>query len=252
MSFDNFSPHRPFRPSMAGMRPNSVTPQLVLGMFIIAAGVLLTLGRLDLIDVSRALRFWPLALVALGATLLVQRRDGAGRFWGFAWIFIGAWFLLNSLGVVRVGFWELVWPLMLVLFGLSLVAQALRRGPSASAAFTDGSNLFAVMGESKRTVSDAAFRGSHMTAIMGGCMIDLRQATIAPGEEAVIDVFGFMAGHEVVVPPDWSVVSHIVPIAGGVADKRLPVADAAAPGGPPPPRLVIRGVLVFAGIEIKS
>jgi hypothetical protein len=49
------------------------------------------------------------------------------------------------------------------------------------------------------------------------------------------------------------VVSRIVPIAGGVADKRLPVADTpTAPGSPAKPRLVIRGVLVFAGLEIKS
>jgi hypothetical protein len=238
---------------MADLRHNSVTPQLVLGVFIIAAGVLMTLSRLDLVNASRVLQFWPVALVILGGTLLLQRRDSSGRFWGVAWIFFGSWLLLNSLGVVRVGFWELVWPFLLVLFGLSLVMQTLRRGGTSTAAADDASNLFAVMGECKRSVNDTAFRGSHMTAIMGGCILDLRQAAIAPGDEAVIDVFGFMAGHEIVVPPGWAVVSRIIPIAGGVADKRLPVAEVpAAPGGPAQPRLVIRGVLVFAGLEIKS
>ncbi len=233
------------------MSRNRATPQLAIGGFIVAVGLAMTLDRLQLVDAARVLRFWPLALVILGATLLVQRRDGAGRFWGSAWIVLGGWLLLNSLGVVRVGFWELIWPLLLVLFGLSLVMQTLRHGSGGTSA--DGSNLFAVLGECKRSVNDATFRGSHMTAIMGGCMLDLRQATIAPGDEAVIDVFAFMGGHEIVVPPGWAVVSRVVPIAGALEDKRLPVAEVPViPGGAAQPRLVIRGFLVLGGAAIKS
>ena len=48
----------------------------------------------------------------------------------------------------------------------------------------DGSALVAVMGEAKRASNDQPFRGGEMTAVMGGCVLDLRQATIAPGDEA--------------------------------------------------------------------
>lgn len=245
------TPPRPPRP----VRPPRATPSLVFGAFILTIGVLMTLDRLDLLDLGRALRFWPLAFIGLGLTMLAGRRDSQGRFWGFTWLFVGSWLLLNSLGIVRVGFWELLWPMLLILFGTSLVMQAMRRGKRSAADSSDSSDLFAMMAETKRTLVDNPFRGANMTAIMGGCVLDLRQAVIPPGDEAVVDVMAVMAGHEVIVPSGWDVVSQLIPIAGGVDDKRLPPvpppADAAAPSGPPP-RLILQGHLIMAGLTIKT
>jgi hypothetical protein len=44
---------------MQGERQVSVTPQLALGVFIMAAGVLLTLDRLELVEIGGTLRLWP-------------------------------------------------------------------------------------------------------------------------------------------------------------------------------------------------
>jgi hypothetical protein len=232
----------------------AVTPQLAIGIFIMLVGVTLTLDRLSILDAARAVRFWPVGLIVVGVTILARTRDGHGQFWGFGWIFVGSWLLLNSLGITNVGFWDLVWPLVLVLVGGSLVLQTLRRsgqlGPPIGRA---SSNLFAVMGESQRTIDDNPFRGGSMTAFMGGCKLDLRRATIAPGEAAAVEMFGIFAGHEILVPAGWAIVSQIVPIMGGVEDKRvLPVAETPPLPGQTPPRLVLRGLVMMAGVEIKS
>lgn len=231
-----------------------MTPQLVLGAFLMIVGALMTLDRLELLDAGRVLRFWPLLFIGFGLTLLTARRDAAGRFWGGAWLFVGSWLLLNSLGVLRVGFWELFWPLLLILLGTGLVLQTIRRnrGYASRPDVADSSNLFAMLAETKRAFANQPFEGGTMTAILGGCSLDLRQATMAPGQEAVIDVIGVMAGHEIAVPPNWTVVSELVPIAGGVEDKRLPPLPDAAASSAPPPRLVLKGFLVMAGLTIKS
>jgi hypothetical protein len=102
-----------------------------------------------------------------------------------------------------------------------------------------------------------------MTAFMGGCQLDLRAATIPPGEESVIDVLALMGGLEVWVPGGWTVVSQVVPIMGGVEDKRLPMPAApVAPMGTPgsessaasaaPARLVLRGYVLMGGLVIKN
>ena len=230
-----------------------MTPQLVLGGFIMLIGALMTLDRLDIIDTGRALRFWPLAFIGLGVTMLASRREGSGRFWGWAWLFFGSWLLLNSMGWVRVGFWELLFPLLLILLGSSLVMQTVRRRERAAhvSDASDPSNLFAVMSECKRALP-GPFRGATMTAIMGGCILDLRQAVMAPGEEAVIDVIAVMAGHELVVPSHWNVVDRLTPIAGAVSDKRLPPVPDPTGATLPAPRVVLKGYCVMGGLTIKS
>jgi hypothetical protein len=115
----------------------------------------------------------------------------------------------------------------------------------------DGYSRFsalAIMGGVARRSNSQTFTGADLTAIMGGCEIDLRQASIAPGTEAVIDVFAFWGGIDIKVPEDWIVVVRAIPLMGGVEDKtRLP--------NPPPAiekRLVISGIVVMGGVAVKN
>ena len=82
---------------------------------------------------------------------------------------------------------------------------------------------------------------------MGGCEIDLRQASIAPGTEAVIDVFAFWGGIEIKVPEDWTVITRVVAV-----DGRRRGQDARAAAGAPHKRLVVRGFVVMGGVAIKN
>jgi hypothetical protein len=91
-----------------------------------------------------------------------------------------------------------------------------------------------------------------MTSVMGGCVLDLRQAIVAPGAEAVVNVFAFMGGHEVVVPSGWTVIPDVVPILGAVEDKRLSAIVDPTLAGVAAPRLVLRGMVMLGGLTIKS
>jgi hypothetical protein len=260
----------------------SITPQLVIGVFITLVGILLTLDRLNLIAIS-FFRFWPAVLIAIGATMLIQRTDSGGRFWGTVWTVLGSWMLLNNLGVLRVGFWELLGPALLILIGWSIVSRTLHPDPPVTSVptSTPGSipvgdvppipdagaarssrdpgfprthvggrvNLVAVMGEAKRASNDNPFRGGEMTAVMGGCVLDLRLASLAPGEEARLNLVGLMAGHEIWVPQGWAVMNDVVPIIGGTDDKRLPPLT---PLPENPPRLRLRGLMIMGGVVIKN
>lgn len=232
-----------------------VTPQLALGIFITAIGILLTLDRVGILDAGLAFRLWPAALIALGAALWIRRPDASARFWGGVWIFLGTWLLLNTLGIVRVGFWELFWPIVLLLIGLKVTMHSLRsRRPQEELPAGAATNLFAMLGESKRSSDEKPFRGGQMTSIMGGCQLDLREAVIPPGEQAVIEVFALMGGLEIWLPRGWAVTSDVVTILGGVEDKRLPATSdlAAELQGQARGRLVLRGHVVLSGLTIKN
>ena len=80
---------------------------------------------------------------------------------------------------------------------------------------------------------------------MGGCEIDLRQASIKEGD-AVIDVFALWGGIDLKVPLDWSVVMQGSPLMGGFDDKTHP------PQGGSNKRLVIKGYAIMGGVQISN
>jgi hypothetical protein len=220
-----------------------VTPQLIMGLIVILVGVLFTLDNLGVIEGHEYLHYWPVGLVAVGGLKLAQSRGGPGTLTALLLIGAGTWLLLESAEVISVRLRDL-WPLLLVFFGGSLVWQGLRgRHPRDADSASTISGL-AVLGGIHRGNNSRAFRGGNLTAILGGCEIDLRQAAI--DGEAVLDVFAMWGGIEIRIPEAWSVSGRIVPILGGFEDKTRPASGAANH------RLVVRGFAIMGGIEIKN
>jgi predicted membrane protein len=162
---------------------------------------------------------------------------------------IGTWLLLEQTALVTLSFW-VMWPTLLVFFGGFLVWQGLsgprapRRHAEANADANARVTAIAVLGSVVRGNNSSAFRGGEVTAVMGGCELDLRHAAI--DGEAVLEVFALWGGIEIRVPEDWTVVSRVTPLLGGVDDTTRPPQSASRH------RLVVRGFVVMAGVEIKN
>jgi predicted membrane protein len=225
--------------------------QLVLGSIVVLLGVVFTLDNLNILDAGEFLQFWPVLLIICGLYRIVVCETPAGKIWGALWVLIGGILLLNKLYVIHVYFWDL-WPLILVFIGVSLMLRSTRRrhelavGSSGRAADSNSTiSAFALLGGLKRTNDSQDFRGGEATAIMGGCEIDLRQASIKEGD-AVLDLFAFWGGIEVRVPEEWSVVLEGIPVLGGYEDNSRP------PKGEARKRLIIKGYAVMGGVEIKN
>jgi predicted membrane protein len=104
---------------------------------------------------------------------------------------------------------------------------------------------FALLGGVNRRCVSQDFRGGSLTAIMGGCELDLRHASISSGQ-AVIDTFAFWGGIEIKVPQEWTVVVQGTPILGAFDDKTVRV------GGDGSKVLVIKGVALMGGVDVKN
>ena len=223
------------------------TVQVILGLMIVVVGVLFTLDSLELIDARNYLQYWPAGLVALGMLKLYHAsRNGRGWFGGLFFLVVGAWMLIEHVIYIRVDARQ-IFPLFLVFIGGYMVWRGFG-GQQRRDRRIDGSNYFsalAVMGGVGRRSSSPAFEGCDLTAIMGGCEIDLRQASIAPGTQAVIDVFAIWGGMDIKVPEDWTVVTKAIPLMGGIDDKtRAPqTADKV---------LVISGMVIMGGVAVKN
>jgi hypothetical protein len=225
--------------------PRALSPQLLIGMLLLVAGMALLLDNFGVLHAWRILRLWPAGLILIGAAIMLQAQRAAGRVTGLFWMFIGTWLLLGNLGVLRLEFWDL-WPVPLVMAGGFLIWQAIH-GPDGGGSREDQSvfSAVAVMGGTVRRLASPDFRGGEATALLGGVKLDLRDAGMTV-PEAAIDVFAFWGGIEVVVPDGWIVINRVMPLLGGADDKTKP-----APG-PNPKRLVLRGFCVMGGVEIKN
>jgi hypothetical protein len=220
---------------------------VLFGLMVVALGVLFTLDSLEILDAREYLRYWPAGLVALGLLKLWHAvRDGHGWVGGILFVGFGIWMLAERIVYFTINARALL-PLGLVALGGYMVWRGL--GGERRTAASDGHARFsalAIMGGVARRSSSPAFVGADLTAVMGGCEIDLRQASIAPGTEAVVDVFAFWGGIDIKVPEDWTVVARAMPLMGAVEDKTR------APQGAAVKRLIVRGIVLMGGVVIKN
>ena len=227
--------------------PRGPTAQVVFGLMIVVVGILFTLDNVGLIDARDYLQFWPAGLVAVGLLKLWHAaRDGHGWLGGLIFVVIGTWMLVERIVYFTINARELL-PLILVVLGGYMVWRGF--GGQRRERESDGHSSFsalAIMGGVARRSSSQTFQGADITAVMGGCEIDLRPASIAAGTEAIIDVFAFWGGIDLKVPEDWTVVTRAMPLMGGVEDKTR------APQGPTAKRLVIRGIVIMGGVTVKN
>ncbi len=223
------------------------SPRLVLGLAIVAFGSLLLLDNLGVIEADSIYRyFFPSILLLVGTAVLVQ-----GSIWGWVWILGGSWVMAEKLELVQIDFFELFFPVMLLVAGGSLIYRTFARpralAPPAPGVEDVGSYVraFAVMSGNERRASSTAFRGGDLAAFMGGVTLDLRQSATVPAG-AVLDTFAFWGGIEIKGPETWQVRSEVIPLMGGFEDKTRPKVGAIDG------TLVIRGFAIMGGVEVSN
>lgn len=223
---------------------------------------------------------WQMLLITLG--LFIGLRH---RFHGIAWfilILIGGTFLANNYwldGELR----RNLWPIILIAIGLFFIFRS-RVGPSrhcfqkknsdgkqgndvkdeegdngnpfievktsmhsttSDDDFIDSTSIF---GGAKKIVLAKNFKGGDIVNIFGGTELNLTQADI--DGTAVLELTTIFGGTKLVIPSHWSVkTSEVVTIFGGIEDKRqMPPATTEIPEK----TLLLKGTIVFGGIDIKS
>ena len=230
----------------------NVSRQVILGILVIGMGMLFLVDNLGFFNFRSLLHFWPMVFIAVGALKLVESRRPDGYFLGAVLIGVGVMMILSRLGFIYFS-WRLVWPVLLIALGAAVLYRAMtgRRVPGMStsagiSAADDTVDVFAILGGFERRIITQAFRGGEVTAIMGGCSLDMRSSSIDPvSGEAVINVFAVWGGVTLKVPPDWTVILHGTPIMGGFEEKTVPPPDTSK-------RLIVRGYAIMGGVEVRN
>jgi predicted membrane protein len=227
-------------------RRSRLTGRVVLGLVVMWLGLLWMLDNLDILDSEPILRFWPMFLIVIGLAKLLGLFTTRHTVWGITFLVAGVFLLAGALDIMDVHLFHL-WPLAMIAVGAHLLMRS--RGPQTAGGPTEEPssviNTFAMWSNAQRKVVSQTFRGGEITTLMGGAEIDLRRAK--PVENgAILDVFVWWGGIDLKVPEHWKVVNEATVLMGGIEEKSKE---------PPPDSrdiLILRGVVVMGGIEIKN
>ena len=226
----------------------SIPSQVILGAFAIGMGVLFLLDNLDILDFHRAVAFWPAAFIVFGVMKLLDTQSRNGTLVGAVLIGVGTVMTINRLGFMHINTHAL-WPLLIIFFGAAVIFKAVtgRRMLGMPAIDSDATDavvdITAILGGFDRRITTPNFRGGEVTAVMGGCMLDLRGSSIEG--EAVLNVFALMGGITLKVPPDWTVAMNGTPIMGGFEEKTMQAPNNSK-------RLVLRGYAIMGGVDVRN
>ena len=247
------SPHpasRFERPRFLAARPRQgargIEPgRVLLGLVILAIGVLYLLQSFDVLDAGRTIdRWWPVMIIALGVLQFVTAaRSVVGPLVVTA---AGVLLLLASTDVLKDNAWSYVWPLVLVCAGASILLRRTQVGSPAGTDDDDTVRAMGIFGGPELNSTSQRFARASLTAVFGGVTLDLRGARPDPGGATVTATAAF-GGIDIIVPHGWRIVTGGTPIFGAVADKTEAAGDLPTDA----PVLRVDGLAIFGGIEIK-
>jgi predicted membrane protein len=219
--------------------------RLLLGLTIVALGVLYLVDAAGVLDARKAIdEWWPALLVAAGLLTLAERPPSVVR--GSILTGVGAGLLLFTTDLVEGNAWDYLWPALLILVGMAIVARWTGRTIAPGATDEDVIRSTAVFGGPKLASTAQSFQGAWLTAIFGGITLDLRDAHPAPDGASINATVAF-GGVDILVPKGWRISVRSTPIFGGLDDK----TDRSQPPAADAPTLHVDAVSIFGGVSIK-
>lgn len=221
------------------MKQRGIVPIFIgLMLLLFGAGVLLNnFGVWDFWSLMGA--WWPVVIILLGVvSWLPNPRAFIGP---LILVTIGVLFLLWTTDIVEVNVFALIWPILIIFVGLSILLG--RIGHQRRVTKDQELDSSAFFGEDKRQVKSQDFKGGSASAMFGSCNIDMREAEF--NKDASMNVFVAFGGIELFVPKDVEIILKTSPILGGVEDHTQQESGTGK-------KLTIHGTVMFGSLEIKN
>jgi len=228
---------------------SNANTRVIIGVILVLAGMFLVLRNTGLFPdyLENIIFSWPMLLVTIG---LVMTVGSAERTAGIIVMAVGGFFLIPRIFSETFHIYNLFWPSIFIIAGILFIVSK-RNGWNIESKGIVGDDLIDyvnIFSGGERQIVSQNFKGGKISAIFGGTELDLTKASLAPGysELEIACVFG---GATIIVPDDWHISIQVTPILGGFSDSRK-----LSPGRTvdPAKHLIIKGVVVFGGGEVKS
>ncbi len=244
---------------------DSTAGKIFGGSVLLTAGALLMARQMGY-EIASWIFTWPVLLIVIGLYIGIKH-----SFRHIGWIFpvlVGGFFLADRL-ILDFSMSQYIWPVALMALGLLVILkpkrkfrkkrhekcqrkweqyqayQAIYHAQNSPEDYLDSVSVFSGI---KKNIITKDFKGGDVVNVFGGAEINLSQADI--NGKVVLEISQVFGGTSLIVPAHWELQSELgVVFMGAVEDKRQATTNLAVDSTK---ILVLRGVTVFGGIEIKS
>ncbi len=225
-----------------------------ISIVLIAVGVLFLLQNFDIFYIGDFWEYWPLILIAIGISKLLHS-NFKDIYSASVLIIIGVLLQLMILDFIDFSDVLQFWPVILIIIGIRIILNQRRtdgvsvegEAPAGTGLTENRVDAVALFGGREMHISTDQFEGGNVTALFGGTHLHFGSSRLAPGKHT-LDIFAMFGGVEIYAPPDWNIVLKGLPIFGGFSDSRKKIAPPEETSG----SLIISGVVIFGGLEIKD
>ena len=242
-----------FNLNLIPMNPTS-NRRIFLGLLFLAIGSVLFMHYTNLFPFGfpHYLISWKTILIALGALFIATEKNKST---GTILVIIGGVFLARD--IFQVNFWEImqyaipsvfILAGILILFPGTLLARRRRYTRTTEGSLKDTISEVNIFSGGSKAIGSDNFQGGEITCIFGGSELNFRNARLAEGIN-VLDITCIFGGVTLYVPEDWTVKLEASAVFGGFSDARAESNVRLVTN--PDKVLVVKGVVVFGGGEIK-
>lgn len=212
----------------------------IIGLFVIILGILLFLSNVDIINFTEISKYLlPSLVLLIGVVGMVERRKID--------IFYLILFLLglSSLTLALEIFEKniigmLLFPIIIVLIGIRILnIKTTKREVNG------GKNYCALFGGIEEKINNKEFESCDVTALFGGCTIDLSDIKLKD-KKGHINVFVLFGGADLILPKKHKVICEGLPLFGAFDNKNLVDKEDSKN------EIYITYTVIFGGIEVKN
>lgn len=247
----------------------------ISALLLIAAGIILAGNALNWWDFNLLFKGWWTLFIIVPSLLTILNQGF--KAWPVTALLVGVALLLSAQGLFKMDIvWQLLTPLVLIFLGLKVLFwknQTKDFSASVDAARSDAStaaasnNRFVALLSGIDETLTGDFSGAMSVAIMGGSTLKAQQMRVLPGSvistnsvmggteldlrdakfegDLRISANALMGGLEIRLPEDVIVKTSVMPLLGGVENKRHKLEDDAGV-----PTVYIEGLVIMGGIDI--
>jgi predicted membrane protein len=239
---------------------NNSFGSVIIGFLAIGFGVFYLLKTFGLVPSINLFDYWPSVLILFSLYKMIFPGSPHTYFWAPFVGIAGVLLLLKSLHLISFSIVSL-WPIIPIVFGLRILFRPFLKSNTKTCTKTiihhkHGSNwkndsfvndnnlsISLLLSGGKYVCTGKNFTGGNISLTLAGCEIDLTKVETSH-DEIFIDVNLMLGGIEMWIPDNWSVSFDGTPVLGSFDNKTNPLN--------PTKRLIIRGSLTLAGLEVRN